>query len=208
MSAQPHRIHPRAGADDASTAKDSPLAVLVYRARCRDTTAWDDIVDRFSAMVWAIARRHGLSNADAAEVSRTTWLRLVDRLDGIGDPTRIGGWLATTARRESVRVRRHSDRQVPTNDDDGIDVRSSDDPNVAASVRGDDRKLWELVSRLGPRTQLLLTVFSAESPLSEIEIAQALHIPADTVGPTRRRCVQHLRRLAARRHVHLPPNVA
>jgi DNA-directed RNA polymerase specialized sigma24 family protein len=206
VSAQPHYFHPRAGSDDANTAARSPLALLVYRARDGDPAAWDDIVDRFAGMVWAIARRYGLSEADAANVSRTTWLRLVEHLDRIEDPERIGGWLASTARHESLHVLRTSDRAVPA--DDAADMRSSDIPGVAAAVLGDESALWELVSLLSPRCQLLLTVFGVESPLSDIEIGQALHLPTASIEPTRRCCLEHLRRLAATRAIHAPPNVA
>jgi len=84
------------------------LHELVRSARAGKVEAWNAIVDRFAGLVWAIARRHRLSDADAADVSQTTWLRLVEHLDRIEDPDRIGGWLATTARRESLRVLRRT----------------------------------------------------------------------------------------------------
>ena len=47
----------------------------------------------------------GLDNdANVAEVCQTTWLRLVENLDRIEQPERIGAWLATTSRRESLRI--------------------------------------------------------------------------------------------------------
>ena len=61
------------------------------------------IVDRFSGLVWATVRAHRLSPAEAADVTQTTWLRLVENLDRIKDPERLGAWLATTARRECLR---------------------------------------------------------------------------------------------------------
>ena len=210
MSAQPPSIEPLGGSVNVNIAEDSPLAILLNAARAGDPAAWNDIVDRFAGMVWAIARRHGLSVADAADVSRTTWLQLVDHLDDIEDPERIGGWLAMTARHESLRVPRRSDAYIAADEDDGIDLRSSDDFSVAARVLDDvsDGQLWELLSRLPPRSQLLLTVLSANSPLSDIEIGQALNIPTSDIGPTRRCCLQHLQRLAASRGIHAPPCVS
>ena len=63
-------------------------------------------MDRFSGLVWATARAHRLSSADAADVVQTTWLRLVENLDRIREPEALGGWLATTARRECLRLLR------------------------------------------------------------------------------------------------------
>ena len=57
-------------------------------------------------MVWAIARAHHLHSHDAADVAQTTWLRLFEHLDRVNEPARVGAWLATTARRECLRVLR------------------------------------------------------------------------------------------------------
>ena len=107
-----------------STRSGPSLTELARDAGAGDVAAWNAIVDRFAGMVWAIARRHRLSDADAADVSQTTWLRLVEHLDRIEDPDRIGGWLATTARHESLRVLRVAERQMPTPHEDFVDLRA------------------------------------------------------------------------------------
>jgi RNA polymerase sigma factor (sigma-70 family) len=94
------------------------LAELVRSAAAGDQAAWEEIVDRFTSLVWATARAHRLSRADAADVAQTTWLRLVENLDRIREPEALGAWLATTARRESLRVIRHGARESPTDDPD------------------------------------------------------------------------------------------
>jgi DNA-directed RNA polymerase specialized sigma24 family protein len=55
-------------------------------------------------MVWAIARAHGLSPEDAADVSQVTWLLLVQHLDSLQRPERLGVWLLRTATREAFRM--------------------------------------------------------------------------------------------------------
>ena len=101
---------------------DGGVEVLVQAAADGDRDAWNGLVDRFASVVWAVARGHGLSTlADAADVSQTTWLRLLDHLRHLEPPDRVGDWLATTARREAPRVIRISGRQVPHGDD--LDLR-------------------------------------------------------------------------------------
>ena len=131
---------------------------LVLRAVDGDAGAWNAIVDRFAGMVWAIARRHRLSAADAADVSQTTWLRLVEHLDRIEKPDRIGMWLATTARHESLRVLRIAARQGPARDDDFLDLVGADDIGVDSAILTEvrDREPLELITALPPRCQLLL----------------------------------------------------
>ena len=167
--------------------------------------AWNAIVDRFAGMVWAIARRHRLSAADAADVSQTTWLRLVEHLDRIEKPDRIGAWLATTARHESLRVLRIAARQGPARDDDFLDLVGADDIGVDSAILTEvrDRELWELITALPPRCQLLLQFLTDEARPSYVEISEALNMPTGSIGPTRARCLEHLRRLAASRGISL-----
>lgn len=81
--------------------------VLVLAARDGDRSAWDELVDRYGPLLWATARRHGLSRDDAAEVVRASWLRCVERLDR-PDSDAIAAWLVTVCRRESVAALRRS----------------------------------------------------------------------------------------------------
>ena len=77
---------------------------LLKSAGAGDQSAWDALVDRYGGRVWAVARAHRLSSADAEDVFQVAFLRLVTHLDTIRDPGRVGAWLATTARNECLRV--------------------------------------------------------------------------------------------------------
>jgi len=171
---------------------------LVRAAASGQKAAWDKLVDRFAPTVWAVARGHRLSAADAADVSQTTWLRLVENLHRIEQPERVGAWLATTARRESLRVLRLSGRQVPNGDDFTrvVDLRQdvAKDDNLVAAQRA--RIVSDLVSQLSVRSQTLLRLLSAEEPLSYKEISEALDMPIGSIGPTRARALQQLKGLA------------
>ena len=85
---------------------------LVERAASGDWEAWSELVDRFANLIWSVARSVGLNASDAADVSQTTWLRFCEHLGDLNDPSRAGAWLATTARREAIRVSRLGARQV------------------------------------------------------------------------------------------------
>ena len=82
---------------------DSDLVAVVERPPAGESAAWEALVQRFSGLVAAIARRCRLSEADVRS-AQTTWLRLVENLDRIEQPERIGAWLATTSRRESLGI--------------------------------------------------------------------------------------------------------
>ena len=63
---------------------------LVTRAANGDEAAWQDLVERFSGLVWSVTRAYRLANADAADVFQTTWLRLAEHIGRIEQPDRVG----------------------------------------------------------------------------------------------------------------------
>jgi RNA polymerase sigma factor (sigma-70 family) len=187
-----------AGRDESRKAASLSAEALVRRAANGDQAAWNALVERYAGTVWAVARGHRLSAADAADVSQTTWLRLVEHLHRIEQPERIGAWLATTARRESLRLLRLAGRQVPNGDDFSsvADVTTSESPEHDIVVKDREGLVNQLVSQLPTRSQTLLRLLSADSPLSYREITEALDMPIGSIGPTRARALEQLRRLA------------
>jgi RNA polymerase sigma factor (sigma-70 family) len=187
--------HQPAGAPDRSA-----IAVLVQAAAAGDQHAWNGLVDKFASTVWAIARGYRLNAADAADVSQTTWLRLVENLNRIEQPERVGAWLATTTRREALRVLRMAGRQIPNGDDFEVlpDIATSVSPDRGLLAAERDRLVAELIEQLPERSQLLLRLLSADSPLSYRDISDTMSMPIGSIGPTRARALEQLRRLALR----------
>ena len=169
---------------------------LVRAAAGGDQRAWSVLVDRFSKLVWSIARNHRLGADDAAEVSQTTWLRLAEHIDRLQDPSKVGGWLATTARHESLRVLRGAGRQIPMGDDmpEPVCPAAGIDEALLRSER--DSLLWQAFSRLPARDQALLRLLVSDPMPSYEEIGAAMGMPVGSVGPTRARCLERLRREA------------
>jgi RNA polymerase sigma factor (sigma-70 family) len=178
--------------DDATTAR------LVSAAAEGDEASWDALVDAFTGMLWAIARSYRLDQADAGDAVQTTWLRLVENLDRIEDPRRLPGWLATTVRRECLRILRRSGRET-TGGQDWSDVLVADAPSIDAALLADERDaaLWRALHTLGQRCQELLRVLMATPPPSYAAVSAALGIPVGSIGPTRGRCLDRLRRIVA-----------
>ncbi|MDQ5827924.1 MAG: sigma-70 family RNA polymerase sigma factor [Chloroflexota bacterium] len=174
------------------------VGLLVARAADGDEAAWNALVDRFGALVWATARAHRLSGADAADVFQTTWMRLVENLDRIEDPARLGGWLATTARRESLRVIRRAACLIPQSDDPPDLPDDTCHPAERLISEQDAVALQAALERLGPRDRALLRMLAAEPAPSYAEISAALGIAIGSIGPLRARALTRLRRQAMR----------
>jgi RNA polymerase sigma factor (sigma-70 family) len=188
-----------AGTTQPTTMRRSSAAVarIVSAAANGDARAWDALVDEFGGLVWAVVRAHRLSHADGADVVQSTWLALVEHLDGLRDAERVGAWLATTARRKCQRLLHGAKRQVPVGDD-------LPEPCEDVEVVGDlmleqrDAALWRALDRLPERDQALLRLLVADPQPSYEEISAALDMPIGSIGPTRARSLERLRRELAR----------
>ena len=142
---------------------DAELPSLVASARRGDQPAWDALVARFTPLLWAIARGHGLPAGAAADVAHTTWLRFVESLDVAPDDA-VGEWVAAIARAESVQALRWVDPRP--------DRRS-----------GPPDPIWLAVELLPPRCRLTLRLLAVTPAPDEHELAAVLDLsPAEAVA--------------------------
>ena len=169
---------------------------LLAAAADGDAGAWNALVDRYASLVWSVARAHRLADADAADVSQTVWLRLVEHLDRVRDPDALGAWLATCTRRECLRALRLGARELPTDDERRLDAPAEDRPLAGLEHAERTSALWRAFERLGTRCQELLRVLMADPAPSYEEVGAALGMPIGAIGPTRGRCLEQLRRHA------------
>jgi RNA polymerase sigma factor (sigma-70 family) len=174
------------------------VASLVERAAAGDECAWNDLVSEFGGLVWAIARAYRLREADAAEVAQITWTRLVENVHRLNDPARVGPWLATTARRECLRVLRQGARIVPRGDDFPEHVHEGAEHAAIVLERERDALLWKAFESQHPRDRALLRMLFDDPMPSYEEISAALDMPIGSIGPTRARALERLRRTAER----------
>ena len=186
------------GIDEPAEPWGAAAGNLVRAAAMGETAAWDELVRRYGGLLWSICRDHRLDAADAADVFQLTWLRLLERLDTLQDPDRVAGWLATTCRRECLAVLRRARRVSPSSE--AVELHTEPAGAADADVLRADRDatLWDAFARLGERCRKVLTVLVAEAedgPPSYQEAARRLQMPVGSLGPTRARCLEQLRRL-------------
>jgi RNA polymerase sigma factor (sigma-70 family) len=172
----------------------TPLADLLARASSGDQQAWREMVGRYANLVWSVARSHRLEQADAADVCQTTWLRLAEHLHTVREPSRLPGWLATTARRESLRVIAGRRRETPGSMPDESEPDPGAGPETIVLTEDRDSRLWQAFSEISQRCQQLLRILVSTPELSYAEVGDVLGIPVGSIGPTRGRCLDSLRR--------------
>jgi RNA polymerase sigma factor (sigma-70 family) len=175
---------------------NQPVTDLVIRARNGDRQAWDALVERYAPLIWSICRRHQLADADARDVGQNVWLRLVDQLGALRDLAALPGWLATTTRRECGRVLRAAREPLAAGYEPDAETLPDEqaitaEQQLLAAER--HAALREALLDLPSEGQRLITLLAADPPVPYAEISARLGIPAGSIGPTRRRCLEKLR---------------
>lgn len=170
---------------------------LIARANSGDQHAWDVLVERYAPLVWSICRRYRADGIDVDEVGQNVWLRLVDQLDRIREPAALPGWLVTTTERECARALRAARRKRAAwqmlEDESIPDERiGGTEHQLLAAER--DAALREAFSCLPPRCQRLLALLTEDPPAPYAQISATLGIPVGSIGPTRSRSLDKLRR--------------
>jgi RNA polymerase sigma factor (sigma-70 family) len=171
------------------------VAELLGAAGDGDQGAWNALVDRYGRLVWSVIRGFRLDAASAADVSQTVWLRLVENCHKIRDPERLPAWLATTAKNESIRTLRLHKRSVPTEFEfDIVDDRS---PAIDEGLLTTERNAQVLAAfrKLPPADQQLLELLTADPALDYETISSIIGRPIGSIGPTRARCLERLKKL-------------
>jgi RNA polymerase sigma factor (sigma-70 family) len=160
---------------------------------------------RYSGLVAAKVRSFRLQDADALDAIQTTWLRLAENIHRVQYPERLGGWLATTAARECLRILHHTQRTL-TMADNMIDALTEPGASPEHQVINAHtaQTLRALIVQLPPRRRRLLRALFTEHPPSYAELSHTAGIPPGSIGPTRNRALRQLRQML-HDHELLPP---
>jgi len=186
---------------------DSPVPDLVERAAAGDAGAWDELVERYAPLVLSVVRRHRLQAADGEDVVQTLWLRLVEHLPDLRDPRALPGWIVSTASHECLRVLRLNRRVRPFDPLDQVDAPGPADPRredgsapveaevileMAAASRHE--ALLSAFADLPESQRRLLLLLVTDPPLTYAEISARLGVPIGSIGPSRARALERIRR--------------
>ena len=192
------------GADDLDTGARranaagpdaSEVVSWVRRAATGDLQAWNRLIDQYSKLIWSITANFKLAESDAADVVQTTWMRLIEHIDRIEQPARVGSWLASTARNECLRHVAARKRIVLVHEDGELDSPDRHGPEVDEALLASERAQYvrDAMAHLPPQWRRLMELLMADPPASYSEISDQLGLPIGSIGPTRGRCLAKLR---------------
>lgn len=173
---------------------------LLRRCAAGDEDAWRELVELFAPLILSIPRRYGLKAALAEDVFADVCLALVRSLPKIRDPKALPAWLIRTTTRATWDTARKA--KVLLSAEGLPELTGAAPPDEFVNAREEAHLVREALTQVPPRCRELLELlyFKAPAP-SYDDIARDLDVPRGSIGPTRRRCLEKLRR-------SLPPTLA
>ncbi|MFQ5342075.1 MAG: RNA polymerase sigma factor [Anaerolineae bacterium] len=171
---------------------------LIIACRRGDERAWESLIARHERLIFSIARRHGLTADDAADVTQTVFIILLQSMDRLPDDVNLGGWLTTVARRHTWRAFARLGRELPGEKED-----VAESATLLGRLTSNPIDRWEILqaihealNRLSKRCrQLLLALYFDPTGPTYAEVAAHLKMSVGSIGPTRARCLTKLKAL-------------
>jgi RNA polymerase sigma factor (sigma-70 family) len=168
-----------------------------------DHAAWEALIKRYQRLIYSIPIKARLSQEDASDIFQSVCLKLYEKLNTIRDGERISSWLITTTSRECWRIAARNRRDaIPSGSDDENSSNLIEIP-ATGLLADEEREVLErqhqvrqAVEALPDRCRELISMlFYNESELSYVDIAGRMKMPVPSIGPTRARCLEKLRKL-------------
>ncbi len=178
------------------------LADLIRRAKARDPTAYDALIECYSTRLYGYLFRLTGSGHDAEDLLQELFVRVVKMIGRYEHDGRFDAWLfriATNLVRD--RVRRTRAAPCPAGGEgggDGLTRVCSDaedaDPSRRLRLAEDtDRLRWALNQLSGPEREVILLRHFSDLPFREI--AEIMDTPLGTALARAHRGLQRLRQL-------------
>jgi RNA polymerase sigma factor (sigma-70 family) len=167
--------------------------------------AWEQLVDRYQRLIYAIPRRAGLTEEQSADVFQEVFLVLFQKLDEIEQPERIRSWIVTTAKFKTWAVVRAAKGLYAPESDEEMEAEMSKITDCSPLA---DDVLIELeqqhliraaLKMLEERCQQILSmIYLRETAASYAEVAKAVGVGETSISPLRSRCLKKLEKILSK----------
>ncbi len=168
--------------------------VLVQECLLGNEKAWSTLIDKYGNLVFSIPIKQGFHQDDAADIFQTVCLTLLKELSTLREPRALAAWLiqltAHTCTKWKNRERRYIDREF--NEQIKADEKL---PSEIVQQLEREQILRAAVGEMSAECrQLIELLFFTNPPVRYDEAAAALGLAKGSMGATRMRCLEKLRR--------------
>lgn len=178
--------------------RDKGIKALVAGCRKGDQSDWAELVDRLTPVIFAICYRYRLSREERFDVFGKVLLLLLEHLPQLREEERIFGYVSTITNREAALVRSKSKVFGERLSEQSLYHLSADFSATAVPALDLEEDLNIMARSYAALSrkcrELLHLLFMEPDPVSYREVSLRLGIPVPSIGPTRSRCLEKLRR--------------
>jgi RNA polymerase sigma factor (sigma-70 family) len=181
---------------------DRSDAELLRACRSGDESAWNSLVGRYQRLVYAIPRRAGLTEEQAADIFQDVFLTLFEKLDGIEQPEKIRSWMVTTAKFKTWAIARSAKNfhSPDTMEEMEAEMAAIPDSGPLADDRLIEIEQQHLIrtalGQLEERCQKILSmIYLRNEPASYAAVAKEIGVGETSISPLRTRCLKKLERI-------------
>ena len=167
-----------------------------------DETAWNDLVDRYQRLIFAIPRRSGLSEEQASDILQEVFLTLFEKLDEIEQPEKIRSWLVTTAKFKTWGLIRSEKGFYSAQSEEEMELEMANLPDAspladAILIELEDQHLIRTaLKELETRCQKILSmIYLQDAAASYAEVAIEIGVGETSISPMRARCLKKLAKI-------------
>jgi RNA polymerase sigma factor (sigma-70 family) len=189
----------RTKAPEKASAKPAPKwndTRLVKECLSGNEAAWSQLIDKYKALIYSIPVKYNLPPQEAADVFQATCVELLVRLPELREPRALPKWLMQVAHHECYRAKRLSQRVVSRDSEENS--AEPEIPPIAESLvvqTQEEQMLREAMATLTPQCHRLVEMLFFESPSRPYaEVAVELGLALGSIGFTRQKCIERLRR--------------
>ena len=169
---------------------------LVKQCLLGSEEAWSALIEKYKALIYSIPIKYGLQSHDAADVFQATCVELLARLPELREPRALPKWLIQVAHHQCCNWRKQSQRTV--SNDAQPDLPEPETPAIAETMMQqaqEEQMLREAMATLTPKCRKLINLLFFETPSRPYaEVARELGLAVGSIGFTRQKCVERLRR--------------
>jgi len=158
--------------------------------------AWSSLIEKYKALIYSIPVKYGLPPHEAAEVFQATCVELLTRLPELREPKALPKWLMQVAHHQCYRWKQQQQRIVSRDADSNVPEPTT--PAIADSLlqqTQEEQMLREAMAALTPQCRRLVELLFLETPPRPYsEVAAQLGLAVGSIGFTRQKCIERLRR--------------
>jgi len=169
--------------------------VLVELCLLGSEEAWSALIEKYKNLIFSIPIKYGLSTDEATEVFQSVSLTLLQDLPKLREPQALAAWLIKMTARKCLRWKREQRMFQASEIDNDHLVETLNLPEDLLQQLEREQIIREALVRLSPDCNRLIDLlFFASPPLHYDKAAEVMGLAKGSIGATRMRCLEKLRR--------------